>query len=167
MRLFDLITDADMVIQLYEDYYVVIKTDTLQIVGRAMEEITEYPIDSINKFSGVSYPNRCTVSKNYLLNVLDRLQLFVEPYDENGIYLNFDKTGLITTSKKNNAAEKIVYQGDKENIKDYVCLIDIGRLNEQLGSLNGENIDIYYGDSSSIKLKDGKISIVISLLEES
>ncbi len=166
MNLLSLIDSPEINVRLYENNYVVVENETLKIIARSMDELELYPYDSVIPLIKNDYPQSCIINRNALLNVLDRLNLFVEPYDENGVYLNFDKSGLIVSSKKGNASEKVSYIKNDDAVTPFVCLINIEKLVTQLDAHLGESIKIYYGQDTSIKIESEKVSHIIFLLGE-
>ena len=64
------------------------------IYGTLLEGIEDYPVEEISRYLDVAFDSYCKIPKALLLSVLDRLQLFIEPYDKNGAYFNFTRKGL-------------------------------------------------------------------------
>lgn len=163
----ELINDQDIEIEIYEDNYIKINHENMEIIGRTSnEELNNYPISDVIAFGSLDFENNCKISRTAILGIIDRLSIFVEPYDENGMYLNFDTTGLTLYNKKSNASEKINYlEYNKEN-KVFTCLIDLTRLKEALESLTEDCVEVWYGTDQAIKLVSGKVSEIIALLGE-
>lgn len=138
------------------------------VYGTVMEGIEDYAIDAINTLVASEFSSMCRLSKTTLLQVLDRLSLFVEVYDKNGIYLTFTKDGLMITSKASSGTEIIPYIESKDDFADYdyTCCIDITMLTSQIKSQIGDVVELYYGDDTAIKMIDGDCTQVIALLED-
>ena len=135
------------------------------VYGPVLEGIEEYAIDKIGEFAELDFPSQCKLPKDALLQVLDRLALFVDEYDKNGIYLTFTKDGLQISSKKSSGIEIIKYL-DSKDFKDFTCCIDIEMLQSQTKALIGDAIELYYGDSNAIKVVEGNVIQVTALLED-
>ncbi|NLA24290.1 MAG: hypothetical protein GX879_04915, partial [Bacteroidales bacterium] len=77
-------------------------TDNIVIYGVQLDGIEDYPIDSIKEYLKTAFDSNCKLSRSDLLNVLDRLNLFVTTYDRNAVYLTFTPKGVIFDSRKSN-----------------------------------------------------------------
>ena len=149
---------------LKEDNNLIFYTDTIKISGKELEGKELYPVQAIDNLTKLEYSNNIKVNRQELLNVLDRMSLFVSDYDKNGVHLAFTKEALLVKSQKSNAQELIDGQCTSE--EEYNVLVDIEMLKNQLESLQDENVTIYYGQSKSIELKENDIILVISLLDK-
>lgn len=164
MALLDVMSGEMIEVRFYGDT-VVFATDNTSVYGKPMDCINEYQIDAINGFLENSYPSSCEVSRAQLLQLLDRLSLFVSVYDKNGIYLTFTNTGIMVTSKHTNGTELIPYV-DSKNQSPYSCCIDIEMFRSQVKAGTSDVVQIQYGEENAIKLVDGNITQVIALLED-
>lgn len=125
--------------------------------------IEQYSIDAIQGLVSQSFDYSCTVVKSSLLNLLDRIALFVGTYDNGKITLTFSKDGLEVTSRyANEVIAYVKYEGGG----DFTCQTDVNTLTTQVRALTGSEITIEYGNSNAIKLVDGDITSVVALLEE-
>ena len=77
----------------------VFSTSNIEIRGPKLSGIEDYPIDAINEYLNVNFESKCKISKQLLLDVLDRLSLFISQYDNNGAYFTFGRKGLKMYSK--------------------------------------------------------------------
>jgi hypothetical protein len=127
--------------------------------------IEKMPIDAINALLGQDITSMCKLSKDALMSVLDRLALFVSPYDKNGIYLTFNQSGLSISSKKSNGSELIEFEAT-ENFKDYTCCIDIEMLRSQVSTISTNSIELYFGSEVAIKFVDGNVVKIVALMED-
>ena len=157
--------DEEKVNLLKEDNNLIFYTDTITISGKELEGKELYPVTAIDNLTKLEYSNNIKVNRQELLNILDRMSLFVSDYDKNGVFLNFSRDGLFVRSQKSNAEEQINIVSDKEPIA-FNCLVDIEMLKAQLESLQEENITLYYGQDKSIELKEKDTILVLSLLEK-
>lgn len=138
-------------------------TNNITIYGKQLEGVDDYPIEPLKNLVNINYESFVKVDKNELLNVLDRMSLFVTDYDKNGVFLNFKKEGLEVTSQKSNATEIIEIKNTIET--EFTCLVDIEMLKAQLQSLKTDIAEIYYGQKTSIQLKEGNTTLILSLLD--
>lgn len=155
-----------------ENIYVEFVGDTIQfstpeckICGRPMEGVDEFAVESITELVKTEFASYCAVPKNTLTQVLDRLSLFVGPYDKNAIRLTFTNVGLEISSKASNGVEIIPFTAS-EDFVDFTCLVDVQMFTQEVKAVQADAINIYYGEDNAIKFEDGNITIIIALLEE-
>ena len=147
------------------DTDIVLKTPECVIVGKFVDGIDDFAIEPITNLIEQEFDSHCSVSKNDLLQMLDRLSLFVGTYDKNAVDLTFTNHGLQVSSKASSGVEIIPYM-NSENQVDFTCAVDIQMLVNEVKAIQNDYIEIYYGDDSSIKFVDGNITIVIALMED-
>ena len=164
MDLLDVISTED--IKVYFDHdKVLFETPNVTIYGTQLSGIEDYPVDALESLVKEEFESWCVLPKTALLNLLDRMCLFVTPYDKNGIYLKFVKEGVMISSRKQSGVELIKYQSS-ENFKDYMVYIDIEMLKSQISVQPDENVKIHYGSQTAIKLTNGNVTQIIALLED-
>jgi hypothetical protein len=135
------------------------------ITGKELEGKENYPATQILEVLNNKYENTIKVNKTELLNVLDRMNLFVTDYDKGGIYLDFNAAGIIVRSQKSNAYETISVT-DSNNAEPFNCLVDIEMLKSQVETVSTDIVEIAYGQDTSIKIVDGNIIHIISLAQK-
>lgn len=154
------------IVNLYKDNNkLLFTTDNITIYGKELEGKDIYPVEPIKNLVKLDYTDNIKVNKQDLLNVLDRMSLFVTDYDKNGVFLTIDPNGLAIQSQKSNATEYID-TGATEERKVFHCLVDIDMLKSQVEAVSTEMIEIYYGQDKSIKIVDENCVLIISLLEK-
>lgn len=144
---------------------IIYKTPDCVVVGKFMDGIEDYAIDAIMGLVQTEFDSFCSVPKSALLQLLDRLSLFVGTYDKNAIYLTFTKDGLQVSSKAATGVEIINYTAS-DNFRDFTCVIDIQMFMQEVKSIQNDVIEIYYGTDNAIKMTDGNITIIIALMED-
>lgn len=150
-----------------EDNKLVFETDKVLIYGKQLEGLDMYPVNALDSLMSLNYANTAKVNKQELLNVLDRMNIFVTDYDKNGVFLSFTEDGLQITSQKSNASE--IIEMDRDANKEFTpfnCLIDITMLQSQVQINSSDIIEIHYGQEKSIKLIDGNTTMIICLLDK-
>ena len=100
-----------------------------------------------------------------MLQLLDRLSLFVGTYDKTAVRLTFTKDGLQVESKASSGVEIIKYV-DSQNFREFTCLVDISMLTQEVKAIQSDVIEMYYGEDNAIKFVDGSITIIVALLED-
>lgn len=130
-----------------------------------MSGIDEYPIEEINQYLDMSYASMCKIPKALLSSALDRLSLFVEPYDHNGAYFKFTRFGVNITSKKLSSCEVINFVESK-NFAPFICCVDVPMLKSIVDSIPADIIELYYGDPNAIQFVVGNVTQVVSLMAD-
>lgn len=163
MDLIDLCS-SDFVNVYIKDLDIVIDTNNISIVGKLMDNISDYAVDAITSLLDSKFESFCTVNKGSLVQLLDRLSLFVGVYDKNEVTLTFSATALTLTSKQINSTESISYLSSV-NPKPFKCAINILMLQSQVKANSGEVIEIGYGLDNAIKLSDDNVTQILALQE--
>ena len=162
-----LVDGTDIIEILKKDNQLIFYTDKYTIAGKELEGKEMYPVAAIENLVALNYKNSIKINKQELLNILDRMSLFITDYDKNGVYLSFTPDGLVIRSQKSNAEEIIDFEGIIDAENTFNCLVDIEMLKSQIETVSTDIVEIYYGQEKSIKIVDGNCSLVISLLEKS
>ena len=139
--------------------------DDMVVQGAVMEGIGDFPADDVKAYLDEAFTSSCKVPKDLLLATLDRLALFIEPYDKNGAYFTFGRKGINIHSKKDASTEVINYVESKD-FKQFICCVDIPMLKEQLQANPDDTVKICYGNENALKIESGKVTQVIALLED-
>lgn len=126
--------------------------------------VSEFSIDNVNKFANLDVKSFCRIRKAELLDLLDRLSLFVSKFDDGAIQLEFEKTGVNVSSLASSGVEFIEYQECKD-VEPITIKINIERLRNQLKAYFGDVVDLYFGNEICIKLVDNDITQVIALIK--
>ena len=163
-----IVDDSDKISLQISDTTLLFKTNKYIIYGKELqgkEDYTSGVVSAVTKLTSLEYGNSIQINKKELLDALDRMGLFVEDYDDNGIYLRFSKDNqcLEIQSKKSSGYEKLIPKGANMT-ENFECLVNIEMLKSQLQSLTSDLVDLYYGQKTSIQLKEGNTTLVIALL---
>lgn len=144
---------------------IIFTSPSCDVYGKCMDCLEDYQIDVIQELLDDTYASVCKISKSELLQLLDRLSLFVSPYDENSIYLTFTNEGVQVDSKQANSSELIPYQSS-QNFTPFRCCMDIEMLTTQVKANSGDQFELHYGKDNAIKLVDGSVTQVVALVED-
>ena len=147
------------------DNDIIYSTSDCIVMGKIMEGIEDFAIDPIMDLVDTEFDSHCSVPKSALLQLLERLSLFVGPYDKNAVYLTFTNSGLQISSKEATGIEIIDYVSSYD-FRDFTCSIDIQMLVNEVKAIQNDVIEMYYGEDNAIKMVDGNITIIIALLED-
>lgn len=159
--------EGETVNLLKEDNKLYFAADNILIYGKQLEGIDKYPVSQIEQLMSLDYKYSVKCKKQDLLNVLDRMSLFVGNYDKNGVILTFLNAVLQITSQESNATEIIELDMDANaDYEEFSCLIDIEMLKSQVQKNISDTIEIHYGQAQSIILVEGNTTTFICLLEK-
>lgn len=166
MNLIGLTNDSQLSYSIYDDGNIVFTASDCSVYGRCSDGLDEYAIAAINKLLDMELTSKCEIAKDSILQLLDRLMLFVAPYDKNAVRLTFAKDALYVESLNASGAERIEYLTMSEDVHEATYTIDVQILQTQLKASLGNNVEIYWGSDSAIKLKSGNLSQIIALMQE-
>lgn len=164
MDLLDVMTAENISVWVKDNILVFFTPDCI-VYGSKLDGIDNYQIDAISGLLDLDFPSMCSVSKDTLLQALDRLSLFVGPYDKNGIYMTFTRDGLMLSSKKSSGTEEIPYKSSKD-FKDFTCCINIDMLSTQVKAHLLDEIELCYGLDNALKIVDGNVTQIIAYEED-
>lgn len=164
MNLLAVMTSENINLDVFDNVIVFTSPDCA-IYSTKMEGLDDYNPEGIMKVVNTVCPSVCKVPKTALLQLLDRVLLFVSQYDKNCIHLTFAKEGLQISSMAENGVEIIPYAESKK-FKEFTCDIDITMLVSQLKAQATDMIELHYGNDKFIKSIDGNITHLIALNAE-
>lgn len=140
-------------------------TPTLVIKGQKMTEITDFPVSDIKPFLETEMPHSVRVNKQALLNLLERISIFVTPYDKNGIKVEFTKNGLLIWTIKGDNNELLPYTSTN-NLTESKITVDVTNFKALVSSNPEEEVTIHYGSDVAIKMTFGNVIQIMSLQED-
>ena len=164
MDLLDIFTDETIKVSRDGDT-VIFESPNTVLYGKFMDSIDDYQIEAINGLLDQEFGSVCKIPKTAMLQLLDRLALFVSAYDKNGIYLTFTRDGLQVESKQANSVELIPYI-ESSSFHSFTCCADIEMLRSQIKSNRSDSVEIHYGEDNALKMTDGNVTQVVALLED-
>ena len=164
MDLLDVMSSENIDIRYNEDT-VIFETPDVTVYGLVEEGISDYQIDAISGLLDEDFPSSCKIEKQSLIQMLDRLSLFVDVFDKNSVYLTFTNEGLMVSSKQDSGSEIIPYK-ESNNFKPYTCCLDIDLFKTQVKAYQDDIIEMFYGKENSIKLTNGNTIQIVALAED-
>lgn len=175
--LLDVMSEEDIKVA-YNDDHVIFHTDTCTVYGNKKEgSIAEefdpndddpgskYQVGAISGILDEPFPSSCVVDKSALLQMLDRISLFVGVNDKHGVCMTFTKDGLNVSSKQHSGDEIIPYI-ESVDFSDFTCSTDINMLISQVKASRSPSIKICYGKERTIKFSDDPITQIVALETE-
>ena len=164
MELLGSVSMEDIEVTLTDDD-VVFTSGNDTIYAPITEGVDTFPVEAILGLVKSEFASSCKIAKTSILNIIDRLSLFVSPYDKRGIYLTFSNEGIMLRSKKSSGEELIPFI-ESNNFNPYTCCIDIEMLRSQIATCEEDTIEIHYGSEIAIKLVNKNIVQIVALLED-
>lgn len=158
MKLVCLFTGEDASIK-HNSKMVAFGAPGMDIYGRKMPEVEQFPAEEISNFFNVEFAYSVKLNKSALLNVLDRVALFIGTYDRNGVRLNFGKNGVLISDLRGSSTE--LYKTTDE-LKEFSVILDVERLKDMLSVVTDEAINLSYGRNEVVKLDFGNTSQILS-----
>lgn len=143
----------------------VFETSNCVLYANIPEGIEDFDVEVITSLIKEEFPSMCKVSKNAVMQLLDRLSLFVGKFDDNAITVTFTQEGILFSSKKSNGTELVPYIESK-NFSEFVAMLDIEMLDSQVKTVDSETIQIYYGNDTALKFVTDDVIQVTAFLEE-
>lgn len=163
MDLIDVMSEEKILVH-YKDEHVVFETDSVVIYGEVDEGIEDYQIEAISSLLDDKFPSSCKIEKSLLVQMLDRVSLFVDIMDKNSIYLTFTKDGLLMSSKQDSGSELIPYK-ESNDFQDYTCCLDIDLFKTQVKAYQSDIVEMLYG-KEQIKLVCGNVKQIVALADD-
>ena len=139
-------------------------TCTISVCTTVLNKITDFDTAGINRLANLETPAFCRFKKADMLELLERLSLFVSKFDDGAIELHFTDNSIEVSSLKSDGIESVDFTESKD-IQDMTVKINIDRLRNQLKAYSSDIVDLYYGSPVCIKLKDRDLTQVIGLLK--
>lgn len=173
MDLVALITAEDIEISTADDI-ILFSTPSCQVYGRTMAGLEDYSVEGITNLMNSTFQASCSVKKQDMLQLLDRLSLFVTKTDKNEVYLTFTEEGLQVSSKASSGVEVVKYV-DNKGFQPFTCVIDIEMFTSEVKALKEDVINISYMNepadeeqegNTAIMFTEGDVKLLIALLAD-
>lgn len=164
--LLDVVTDDIIKVRISESTgQLKFTTPTCVICGNVVSGIESFNIDAINSYlNDREYKSSCKLSKAGLLQLIDRISLFVDSIDDNIVTIEFTESGLSLISKQSSGVEVLPYT-DLNNFEECSHTINIEYLRDQVKAQNSDILEILFGDDKSIKFVDNDLVSVLAFEE--
>lgn len=139
-------------------------TCTISVCTTVTEDLANFDTSGISKLASLETPSFCRFKKIDMLELLDRLSLFVSKFDDGAIELHFTDNDIEVSSLKSDGVESVDFTESKDS-QDMTIKINIDRFRNQLKAYSSDIVDLYYGSPVCIKLKDNDLTQVIALIK--
>lgn len=159
--------DGEVVNVKFYDDKIKIYDDTVEIYGSVMPEIEDYPFEQVMSFCDIDFANKIVVDKNELLSILNRINLFINIYDNNAIHLNFDGKNLKITTINGSGEETLNCSIEKTDKIDYFNAINYSLFKTQVQTIKGDKATICFGNSvHAVTISDDISTHLVALIRE-
>lgn len=169
VNLLDVMT-ADTIDIFANDTQIKFSTDNCQIYGTMPQGVEDWNVEALLTLSNREFDNSCSVDRATLQSALDRINLFVDKFDDGEIILTFDDKDMTISSRLSTGVENIPYiesylqsSMDGENI---TMSINIKTLASRIHSFMSDTVKIEFGATNVIKLVDTDVITVIALIDD-
>ena len=166
MELMTLLTEEKINAKITDEYMLFVTDETILYSQVLPDPIEDYPAEVISNYIQQQFKYKCVVNKNKLLALLDRLSLFVSPYDDYVIRFKFGAKELSVSTVNSGSDEVLEYEEVGKKNKDCEYPVDIRAFTEHLKTCIGEKVELQYGDDTSIKIVDGDVVKLVCLFED-
>jgi DNA polymerase-3 subunit beta len=144
---------------------ILVSSDGVVIFGPQLDGLSEYP--DITGILSYEFDSSAVVSKSELLESLDRLSLFVDPFDNNGIRLSFTEGTLEITDFKENSVETLSYVADS-TIHGAVVTLNLDMFKDILSVLVNDAVAIQYNSENAstypIKIVENDVTLILGTM---
>lgn len=131
-----------------DDGKVLLETDNTIVFGSEMDGLDQYP--DVAPLAEIEFPSVCSLSKLAILNILDRLTLFIDPFEKNEVLLNFTEEGLEVST--NSGSYEVIAFAKSENFQPFTCAVNGLFLKELVSAVSTELFELHYGEEALIRL---------------
>lgn len=143
---------------------ILIKSDGVTIFGNELEGIEDYP--DITPLLELEHEGNVLVNKKNLISSLDRLIIFSDPFDNNGVTMHFKEDVLELSDLKRNSVETIEYTEVKKAPDAPVDVtVNIQYLKDLLSVIRGDDVSIFYAQELPIKIEENSVTQILSTMD--
>jgi DNA polymerase III sliding clamp (beta) subunit (PCNA family) len=164
MELLGVFSEEDINVQI-ADSVVFFWTKNDVLYAPIVDGISTFPIEQLSALISSPFESTCKIDRAAVIELLDRMSLFVGSYDKKCINLTFTKDGIMFSSVKSSSAELLPYI-ESENFKDYTCGVNIEYLRSQIAVQEGEAIELSYGSDIALKMVVNGVTQIVALMED-
>lgn len=140
------------------------KTTILGYFNEGKEEFEEGIKDELKQLFDEESPASCSVEKDALLGILDRIMLFVKTKEE-GIRVLFTKTGIQFYNKDNSVNELLQY-ATSENFVSFEVKLQLDVLKDLINNVCDDKCYIQYGLDGMLKFGKEKRHHLLTVLAD-
>lgn len=159
--LIDIISEEDIIMRICGGA-INIKSNTINIYATEMDNKEDYP--DVSEILRMEYPFTCALRKDELISCLTRANIFADPFENNGVYLEFKNNSVTVKDTKNNFYEELVLSTLLSD--EYTIFVNAQLFLDLLAGQPGDTVTINYGNEYAIKLDSEHIIQILSQMGE-
>ena len=154
--------DEDEIKVVNTDSKFIIKSNTIFIQGTVVDGFEKFPIDAANQLITPSnFSTKIELNTTQLVNVLDRMSLFIAPEDMNAINLTLTEDYLTITNRAGNGCEKLLYLSRPTGNPSLETCLDISDLKMVVSAVELDSVNISFSDTGNACIELTNSYIVI------
>lgn len=154
--------DEDEIQVVNTDSKFIIKSNTIFIQGTVVDGFEKFPIDAANQLITPSnFSTKIELNTTQLVNVLDRMSLFIAPEDMNAINLTLTEDYLTITNRAGNGCEKLLYLSRPTGNPSLETCLDISDLKMVVSAVELDSVNIAFSDTGNACIELTNSYIVI------
>lgn len=162
MKLLASLTEDKLYLWNLDDEYIYVSTSSVEIYGRLMEGIEDYQDMSVmdeQEFAGSVKLPTATIQA-----ILERLTLFISPFDKGTIHLDFGpkQLAIVTTS----GSKEVLKYTEADSTVDFSCALNSILLRDILATVNEEYFTLEFGNDLSLRISSNGVTYYLATQEE-
>jgi hypothetical protein len=157
---------VDVIAKNVEQTKVKFYTDTVFITAILANDaamMKSFPVNAIRNRLNSDYKYSITIDKNYLIQAIDRLSIFISNIKESP-YILFDvhPDKVILSDIKHENTEEIGFMNELKGLDDkYSMVLDLNDFKLTLSNYTYQDVTIRFGDKQAILIPNGNINIIL------
>jgi hypothetical protein len=156
----------DCIAVTHDDDYYIFRDDAMTYYAYSSASDAEnYPIAPIQRLLDTGFANRVDISGKDLYAALDRINIFLSPYDADACAITVSANELTVTNQNGTCSETLSIDSNIEGDTTYSFKVNIKMLMTQLKSMQ-DNIVLEVGNEKCIGLEDETSSRIIATLKK-
>lgn len=162
INLIGALTDEKGTLEMDSNGAVKISTSNAIIFGSEMEGKEEYP--DVLPLTEIQFESSCSLSKLAILAILERLNLFINPFEKNETKLIFEENCL-KIETLTGSYETVAYSS-VNNYQPYSCSINGLFFKDLVTAVKTELFDLHFGEEVLIRLETPDSTQLLATGEE-
>lgn len=124
--------------------------------------LSRVPVEKIRSLAEKEPPYSVTISRQEVLETLERFSLFTSSSVMSSITIQFDNTSILVSDNQGNSTERIFYDTTNYDIDTpYTTMLDLSEFSRILDSHKERNIKVSFGNGTAILLMSDSVVNII------
>lgn len=143
---------------------ILIEGDNTTIFGSVLEGIDDYP--DITGILGLEFDGKIELKTEAVISVLERLDIFADFLNVNGVVIRFEDTALRFTDLQGKNEETMGYDDPADLLVGEEIKLNLKYLIDILKAVDTDTFELHYGNENLIKIISGSVKHFLSVLDE-